>query len=260
MPNVISINGQCEYRYSNLNNSLTISNPTSDIIINMSGETQYYSIVYNFNHISYEVVVNNKQSYSLGESIRLSLTADEDFILPSSLNFVNCLIDYNVSNDRKTASLFISCTGEGNMSVGGNGTSNVAYYFGYIKTDDTSNINVVKEYYANEEFKGLLSVEVLSTSLLSSSTSCPFNVNDTLTINNIGIGNDIILFVPTKYFNIQTKEFINDSNQKYKMYPKLFAMSPLTFPYSCTTVINGIQYYALLIENQYDGAEYIFKN
>lgn len=258
MPNIVSVTG-CDYTYSNINKSISISNPTSDIIINISGVKANYSISYNFNHINYEIVNNDQSSYQIGESIRLNLTAEEDYKLPSSLNHTNCNIDYRLGAGNITASLVITCTGEGNMVISGNATSSVVYYFGYVKSDDSSYINVVNEYYPNGEFKGLQSVSVLSTSILSSSLSCPFDVNSTLTINNVGNNANIILLVPSKYFDIQTKEFIDASNQKYKMYPKLFAMSPLTFPYSCTTLINGITYYALLIEDQYNGAEYIFK-
>ena len=81
----------------------------------------------------------------------------------------------------------------------------------------------------------------------------------TLTFNNIGSEKDVILLVPTQYFNISTYEFINTSNQRYKLYPAGAPIFAVSFPYYCTTSINGIQYYALLLQQQSNGASYIFK-
>lgn len=257
MPLQISVIG-CTYSYNSSNKSVTLSNPTSDIIINITGEIAEYLISYSFSNINYTITSNEKSSYRKDEIIELSLSPKTDYKLPTSISASGCTSSY-VRHSDTSATLTLTCSGTGNMIVSGTATSTRLYYFGYLSKDDTSNINVTYDYYTNGQFKGLKSVTVLSTSKLTSSASCPFNTSSTLTFNNIGSEKDVILLVPTQYFNISTYEFINASNQRYKLYPAGAPIFAVSFPYYCTTSINGIQYYALLLQQQSNGASYIFK-
>lgn len=144
------------------------------------------------------------------------------------------------------------------IDIGANPTK---YYWGYAKIDDNA-ITVTKEYYPNGEFKNLASVTVNNTSFLSGHAGCPIPLVQGFTIQNVGIGSDIILFVPARYVITDGYDFtfLYDPNYDYKfsMYPASFQVSPLTFPYRTKTSINGQTYYALLVENQFDGANYVF--
>lgn len=260
MPNNVNVTG-CEYSYNKNNSSLIISNPTSNVVINISGIYKEFQILYNFSNINYSIEVNNKSTYHINDTIQLLLTPSNGYRLPefNNISCNHCEIISYVMNDNGSANLTIKCLGTGDMSISMSGISTTIYYFGYIRANDTNNITIVNDYYTNGEFKGLNSVNVLNTSLLSSNNSCPFDVSSILSINNVGQVNDIILLVPKKYFDINSNAFIDNNNRKYSLYPRYSTFSPLLFPYYCETTINNEQYYALLILSQYDGAEYIFK-
>lgn len=140
-------------------------------------------------------------------------------------------------------------------------TTPTIYYWGYAKIDDDA-ITVINEYYPNGEFKNLASVTVNNTSFLSGVAGCPIPLAQGLTIQNVGECSDIILFVPARYVSVDGDKlaFLSDPNYNYQfgMYPKSFTLVHLSFPYRTTTTIKGQTYYALLIQTQYDGAEYVF--
>lgn len=256
LPNMISVSG-CEFTYNKSSNSITIANPTSNINITMAADKRQYSISYSFTHITYEVTNNNKEYYTIGEMVRLTLTPIEGYTLPASVIGNNCDISYILNGDG-TAQVMATCNGLGNMRISGSGVSTAVYYFGYLSTNDTSNITVEYDYYTNGELRGLNSVNVLSTSKLTSSNSCPFSNGTILTINGIGYGVDIILLVYDRYFDSTNDEFKDDSNNTYKLYAKGSSLAPMSFPYKCQTRINGMTYWALRMATQYDGAKFVF--
>ena len=271
MPNSIRVTGCSNYNYNASAKTLFIGEPTDNITITISAMKNNYFINYNLQNISYSIIENYKLSYQIGDTFKLSLTASNGYILPDNINVSNCLVtSYILNGNGNIVTASIKCLGTGDMTISASAISESTYYFGYF-TDDDTDVNVTYEYYPNtDELKNLGSVIINSTSKLSSSTSCPFNVNNSLIFQNIGnsisVTKNVIIIVPKKYATITVTggrtmvKFKTNDNTEYELYPKNFQFTSLSFPYNCETTIGGIGYYALLIEDQFNGAEYIFKN
>ena len=254
LPNMISVTG-CEFSYDKSNSSITISNPTSNIVINIVGEKQNYIISYNFSHINYTIELNDKSTYQIGESIRLLLTPYDGYVLPDSINSINCGTDYRVNADG-TGSLVITCTGLGNMQVSGSANNNVPYYFGFISLTDSNSdkieVNFTTRPNDETEIIGIESVNIKSTDWLLSSLSCPFKINQTFTLQSeVKFGEETVMIVPEVFFDPITSIFNDGSNTgKFHSSTSNFVFS---FDIYKLITINNINYYCVDMQNGLNG-------
>ena len=252
MPDEVSVTG-CSKIYNASTKQIYISNATNNIEIRIIGEQNRYSLSHTFNNLNYEFLTDIQNSYLKNDVIRIKLTPiSSNYILPetaSSITYTNCLIDYEVNNNRTEAILTITCNATGNMTVKCSGVQNITYYFGFINDMNPDIVTITWSYDNTDTLNGVNNIVIHSfenwPSYLVSSTSCPFTISSAdsnkFTITGIGRNNNVIFIVPKIFYNKNTSQFNNGRGTTGFLYPAAFGANYI-FNGGCEFTVNGVEY------------------
>ena len=213
MPDFIEVSG-ASYSYDPSNKLIRLYNPLSTdnkITITIIGEIAYYTINISINNVTIESVSPNKPTYQIGDTVEMHILADNGYLLPNNIELENAsLINYN-SN---TGILTFRVNGTGNVNISGQSQSSKLYYFGFA-ADGVDGDSILG--YSN----GIPNGQITVSNKFYSNSSCPINYSLSYQFTDdpteIYGDDNVWLIVPTKYFNKNSKLFIDDDGNSYKL-------------------------------------------
>lgn len=264
MPDNITVEG-CSYVYDKNGKTIRLYNPTANVNVTIECVKVDYTLTVNLKNITYSFIEGYKSKYNYGDSVILSLVAEDGYELPDPFIFTHCL--YNITDRTNTAAtIVITCNGTGNMSISGEAISVAQYYFGFVSDLDnpamnTSDISITYNYSDDNLITGISSFTLNSTDNLTMKTTCPFNIDTKIVVNGIGYGGNALMIVPKKYVSIgslYTEFLYNNVAYNFHPYSLQFLIFPLSMYYEFS--INGVPHYVIYMGGEtIDGSEFIIK-
>ncbi len=238
MPSTISVTPQngCNYTYNKSNKSVSLSDVTANITIQIVAELNNYTLSYTFNNVNYTFLTTSKETYTINDTIRIRLNAIEGYVLPETESNIiksNCTITYNVNEELTEATLEIKPNGNGNMNINCSATQliNNTYYFGFINDKTPNIVNITWTLSEDEVIEGISNISVNSLEwpsyLVSKVNECPFTIGTTFKPTGVGRGENDIFIVPKEFYNATSYTFNDGKGHTGKIH-NATSVFPLT--------------------------------